>query len=137
MIRSRGKRGSLTPLLIAFVTLTATLMSGATSGWARHHHHHKRSQTSAASTDPCAGPRAYVTNRVAEMKALMRTIEKERNAAPRSLGAAIARMEGKVFVDPEKTASLVELRHQADTVNSMMRMDGCPLVDIDRELSTP
>jgi hypothetical protein len=36
------------------------------------------------------------------MKTLMREIETERNAAPSSLGAAIERMEGKAFVDPEK-----------------------------------
>jgi hypothetical protein len=135
MIRTRGKCGSLTPLLIAVAALTATLMCGATSGWARHHH--KSRNTGAASSDPCAGPRAYVVNRVAQMKALMRAIEKEQNAAPRSLGAAIERMEGKAFVDPEKTGSLIELRHQADTVNSMLRTEGCPLVDIDRELNTP
>jgi hypothetical protein len=137
MIRPRGNRGSLTPFLIAVAALTAALMCGTTSGWARHHHHHKSRSHTGAASDPCASPRAYVANRVTRMKALMREIEKERNAAPSSLGAAIERMEGKAFVDPEKTSSLVELRHQADTVNSMMQTEGCPLVDIDRELTAP
>jgi hypothetical protein len=136
MVRLRGKRGSLTPLLIALVAMTASQTFGAATGWARHHHHKSRSNTG-ASPDPCTGPRAYVTNRVAQMKALRRAIEKEQNAAPRSLGAAIERMEGKAFVDPEKANSLIELRHQADTVNSMLRTEGCTLVDIDRELNTP
>jgi hypothetical protein len=136
MIRSRGKRGSLTPLLIAFVALTATLTFGTTNGWARHHHHRK-SNAGTASSDPCASPRAYVASRVAQMKTLMRAIETEQNAAPKSLGAAIERMEGKAFVDREKADSLTELRHQADTVNSMMQTEGCTLVDIDRELNTP
>jgi hypothetical protein len=88
--------------------------------------HPKKAQS--GSSDPCASPRAYVSDHINRIKALRAT------AAPASTplfgsGGAAADAASK------RSAQISQLRSDADGVNALLKAGGCPAFDLDQELS--
>jgi predicted negative regulator of RcsB-dependent stress response len=123
-------------LAIGMSMLAGGLAGYSDQGWAKHHK--SKSQTASPTpADPCAALNAFIEKRVAELKKLKAEIEAEKTAVPNSLEAAFERLQGKTFVDAEKNDKLVETRKEADSVNSLLRAQGCTPVNIDRAMANP
>ncbi|RUP10435.1 hypothetical protein [Hyphomicrobium sp.] len=117
---------------MALTALTgAVLISGlvcnADDGWAK-----RNKSPSSASSDPCAEPTAFIKQRID----WIRDLQKSLDSGSDNLASWIQHMEGQKSVDQDKVAKIAELRHDADSVNNLLRAGGCPAVDIDHELST-
>lgn len=132
----RSGAARLAYLSIGIGMLAGGLAGYSAQGWAKHRKSTSE-LTSPTPADPCAALNAYINKHVAEMKKLKTEIEAEKTAVPNSLEAAFERLQGKPFVDAEKNDKLAERRKEANAVNSLLRAQGCTVVDIDRALANP
>jgi hypothetical protein len=115
--------------LFAVAALISGLVSDAGHGWAKHH---KTQNQPAASSDPCAAPTAFIEAQITKIRGLQPP--KDAGTA-NNVAAWIFESEGaKKSVDQDKIAQISELRHDADSVNDMLRAGGCKAVDIDQQL---
>ncbi len=120
---------SLRIVLFAAAALISGLVGDADHGWAKHN------KTTTGSSDPCANPTAFVKSSIAKIRDLRKSMDA--NAA-KSISAWITQLESpRKSVDQEKIAQISELRHDADSVNDMLRAGGCQTIDIDKELAKP
>ncbi|MBS0240509.1 MAG: hypothetical protein JSR89_19005 [Proteobacteria bacterium] len=122
-----GKRGWALAALTG-AALISGLVCNADDGWAKR----QKSPSTSASSDPCAEPTAFIKQHIEKIRQLQQSLE----SGSDNLASWIQHMEGQKSVDQDKVARISELRHDADSVNSLLRAGGCPTVDIDHELST-
>jgi hypothetical protein len=122
-------RRRLTAILLAAVAFGGSTVP-AEHGWAKHH------KTPHGSTDPCAPLNTSMQKRITQMKALKTDLEKEK-AVPNTLVGVFDLLQGKPYVDKEKTSRMAEIRHEAEDIDTLLEAAGCPRVDIDRELAKP
>ena len=87
--------------------------------------------------DPCAALRTYIQKHIVELKKLKTELEAEQNGPPKSIAAALDRLEGKPTVDAEKNEKIATTRKEADSVNSLLHAQGCAAINIDKELAKP
>jgi hypothetical protein len=132
--RTGGVR--LVGLSIGAVVLAGGITVYSECGWAKHHKSKPQAE-SPTPADPCAALNSFIQKHITEMKKLKAEIEAEKTAVPNSLEAAFERLQGKPFVDTEKNNKLAEARHEANAVNSLLRAQGCPPINIDRALASP
>ena len=121
--------------LFAVAALISGLVSDADHGWAKHN---KTQHQPAASSDPCASPTAFIAGQIAKIRALQSSMDPAtaNSVAANSIAAWISQFEGtKNGIDQDKIAQISELRHDADSVNDMLRAGGCNTIDIDQQLT--
>jgi hypothetical protein len=124
MSKQLGARCSLILLVVgAFV---GGLACDPRDGWAKH-----KTTQQAGSTDPCVEPTAFVQQQVAKIKTLQVSLSPP---GANSVAGLFSEFEGQKRVDADKLAQISELRHDADSVNDLLRAGGCKAVDIDHEL---
>jgi hypothetical protein len=125
MSKQLGARCSLILLVVA--AFVGGLASGPQDGWAKH----KTKVQQTGSTDPCVEPTAFVQQQVAKIKTLQASLNA---TTANSVAGLFSEFEGQKRVDADKLAQISELRHDADSVDELLRAGGCKTVDIDREL---
>ena len=125
MSKQLGARCSL--ILVVVSAFVGGLASNPQDGWAKH----KTTTQQTGSTDPCVEPTAFVRQQVAKIKTLQASLTVTAN---NSVAGLFSEFEGKKSVDADKLAQISELRHDADSVNELLRAGGCKTVDIDHEL---
>lgn len=111
---------------LAAAVLVPALASSSHDAYAKH-----RKSQQQSSSDPCAGPTSFVKQNIAKIRQLQGSLEPRTD----NLAGWIEHLQGTKRADPAKLAKISELRHDADGVNSLLRADGCPMVDIDLELN--
>jgi hypothetical protein len=94
--------------------------------WAKHHKTPVQS-----SSDPCAEPTTFIEQHIAKIKQLRGSLE----LGTDNVVGWIQHLEGRKSLDPDKVAKLAELRHDADSVNELLRAGGCKTIDVDQELN--
>ncbi len=122
-----GKRSLALAALMGAALITG-LVCNADNGWAKR----QKSTSTSASSDPCAEPTIFVKQHIDKIRELQKSLD----SGSDNLASWIQHMEGQKSVDQDKVARIAELRHDADSVNGLLRAGGCPTVDIDHELST-
>jgi hypothetical protein len=127
--------GGLTSILIGAVALAGGLAADSGQGWAKHRKAAPAPVENPA--DPCAALRTYIQKHIVELKKLKTELEAEQNGAPKSIAAALDRLEGKPTVDAEKNEKIATTRKEADSVNSLLHAQGCAAINIDKELAKP
>ncbi len=82
-------------------------------------------------SDPCAGPTAFVEDHIAKIRALQ---EKQGTSSTNSI-AGLFQFQRRA--NPETSIKISDLRHDAESVNELLRSGGCEAIDIDRRLREP
>lgn len=122
---SKGRSYRIGMILLAALSSSAGFY--CTPSWAKHDN---------IPIDPCAKMYGYMNTRLAQMKGLKKTLDHEQSV-PDTVAGFFDLMQGKPYVDEAKTQKLVQMRHEADSLNEAMRVSGCKPVDIDGELTKP
>jgi hypothetical protein len=121
--------------LVCILTGATALIGGLSAhtggAWAKHH------ESASQMTDPCASLSTTIQGHIVELKALKTAIEEEKHQAPKALEGVVELLAGKTVVDNEKIAKLADVRRQTDSLNSLLHLQGCKMVDVDRQLATP
>jgi hypothetical protein len=81
------------------------------------------------SSDPCASPRAYVSDHINRIKALRATSAPASTPLFGSSGAAADAAN-------KRSLQISQLRSDADGVNALLKAGGCTAFDLDHELSS-
>ncbi len=115
--------------MLAIATIACGIAFGSPSSWARH-------SKQKLSQDPCTTLGGYMTKRLESMRVLKQAMEKEQSI-PNTMEGVFDLMQGKRYVDHDKTERLARMRQEADDLNRVMRGTGCTPVDIDQELLKP
>jgi hypothetical protein len=110
-------------LIIVSVAAFACL-DVAPPAWAKKHH----PRPQASDSDPCAAPRAYVSDHIDRIKAL-------EAAAPKGNSSLFNIFGDGSEARNKRSAEISELRYDADGVNALLRAGGCKAFDLDRELA--
>jgi len=129
--RTSVSRSGVRPaaILLAIATIACGVGLGSQDGWARH-------AKQKLSEDPCTTLSGYMTKRLESMRALKQAMDKEQSV-PNTMEGVFDLMQGKRYVDHEKTERLGRMRQEADDLDRVMRGTGCTPVDIDQELQKP
>jgi hypothetical protein len=77
-----------------------------------------------------------MNTRLEGMRKLKQTMDNEQSV-PNTMEGVFDLMQGKHYVDNEKTEKFARMRGEADDLNRVMRATGCSPVDIDQELLKP
>lgn len=109
---------------IVLVLSTFADVVTAQSVWAKPHH----LAPSTSDSDPCASPRAYVSDHINRIKALQA-------AAPEGSASLFNMFTAPSKTDEKRTAQISELRNDAEGVNALLQAGGCRAFDLDRELA--
>ncbi len=115
-------RGFLSLILFSVVALI--FFSTSDPAWSKKHH----SVQKPSDPDPCAAPRAYVSDHINRIKALQATPDGGNASLFNMLG-------GRSDVDERRSAQISELRYDADGVNALLQAGGCKAFDLDHELA--
>jgi hypothetical protein len=126
--QSRGLR--IGAVLVALATIAVGDSIGGQDAWARHRSH------SNDSADPCTTLGNHMNTRLEGMRKLKQTMDNEQSV-PNTMEGVFDLMQGKHYVDNEKTEKFARMRGEADDLNRVMRATGCSPVDIDQELLKP
>ncbi|MBS0253358.1 MAG: hypothetical protein JSR78_20050 [Proteobacteria bacterium] len=113
----------------ALAGVISALLSGwlgpSTDAWAKD----KKSKSYATSqADPCAEPTKFVKDQLEKIRAL------QASQTTRPTDTVFSLFSSSTHVDHDTYAQIQWLRHDADTVNEMLRTGGCKTIDIDMEL---
>jgi hypothetical protein len=120
--------------VIGTVALACGLTIYGEGGWAKHR---ESEPHSIEPSDSCAPLNTYIQKQISILKALKAAIEAEKYQAPKTLEGVFEGLVGQTVVDNEELAKLATARREAESLNSLLRIQGCKMVDIDQELAKP
>jgi hypothetical protein len=129
--RRRGLR--LGSILAAVATIAAGTSLDSQAVWAKHSKSHRHANPSA---DPCTTLGNHMNTRLESMRKLKKVMDGEQSL-PNTVAGVFDLMQGKQYVDNEKTERMARMRGEAEDLNKVMRSTGCKQVDIDQEMLKP
>ncbi len=113
---------------ILAVVLSLTSLVSPNEAWAKH-----KKTNSAASSDPCAEPTAFVKDHIAKIRALRAANAEHKTTSVYGLFSSYPNTSD----DQDTRIKISELRHDADGVNDLLRTSECKPIDIDKEIKAP
>jgi hypothetical protein len=135
MPRVQRRRGLRLTAVMALATIACGTGLDSQGVWARHSKSHSNAKPN-HSADPCTTLSNYMNTRLESMRNLKKTIDEEQSL-PNTMEGVFDLMQGKHYVDQQKSDKMARMRGEADDLNKVMRATGCKQVDIDQELLKP